>query len=91
VFDPAAEPSSFVLSPLIVTLVAVAAAAAFAGRRLYVTDVSMPLRPPWPVDLGNSVETDDALEVDADFFPPKQHNQFAEFGGQTLMQINSGS
>ena len=50
------------------TLAAVATAA-FGCLRLYVTDVSRPLRLPEPVD--GSAETDDAREVDADFFPPE--------------------
>ena len=63
-----AEPWSSALSPLMETLAAVATAA-FGCLRLYVTDVSRPLRLPEPVD--GSAETDDAREVDADFFPPE--------------------
>ena len=63
------DPWSFALSSSTDTLVEVSA---FVCRRLYVTDVSMPLRLPLPVDLGGSAETDDAREVEADFFPPEQ-------------------
>ena len=52
------------------TLVAFSAAA-FVCRRLYVTDVSTPLRLPLPDVLGGSTEMDDAREVEADFLPPK--------------------
>jgi len=50
---------------------AAVAATGLVCLRLYVTDVSMPLRLPLPVNLGGSAETDEAREAVADFFPPK--------------------
>lgn len=37
----------------------------------------MLLRLPWPVDLGSSADTDEAREVDADFFPPENKLQLS--------------
>jgi len=72
-------------SPSMDTLAAVAAVA-FICLRLYVTDVSMPLRRPEPADLGGSAETDDAREVDADFFPPE--NQLVQEHLAMLAQLS---
>jgi len=46
----------------------------------------MPLRRPEPADLGGSAETDDAREVDADFFPPE--NQLVQEHLAMLAQLS---
>ena len=69
--DLVAVPPPFAFSPSVDMLAAVAAAV-FVCRWLYVTDVSMLLRAlVRPDDLGSSAETDEARDVEPDFFPPK--------------------
>lgn len=64
-----ADPWPLVLSLSTDTLVVVSA---FICRRLYVTDVSTPLRLPLLANLGGSAETHEAREVEADFLPPER-------------------
>jgi len=71
--DLVADPVSLALPPSTDTLAAAVLIALACCRRLNVTEVSTPLRLPLPVNFtGGSADTDDAREVEPDFFPPEQ-------------------